>query len=213
MDGGTASASDLALVARLRAGDEAAFRGLVRSLHASMARLARSFCGPAVADEVVQEAWLGVLQGLDGFEGRSSLKSWVLRILVNTARTRGAREARSVPFSALGGGGDDGPAVDPGQFLPDDHPRWPGHWANAPRAWSEERLLAKEALQVAQGAIDALPPAQREVIVLRDVEGLSSEEACALLGVSEGNQRVLLHRARARVRAALDRHLAGEEGR
>ena len=164
----------------------------------------------AVAEEVVQEAWLGVLKGLDRFEGRSSLKTWVLRILVNTAKTRGVRESRSVPYSSLAPEGDE-PAVDPERFRGPDDP-FPGHWRAYPGDWHrlpEEALMQGETLKVVLGAIEALPDAQRTVIALRDIQGCDAEEVCALLDVSEGNQRVLLHRARSKVRAALERHLDG----
>jgi RNA polymerase sigma-70 factor (ECF subfamily) len=165
----------------------------------------------AVAEEVVQEAWLGVLQGLDRFEGRSSLKTWILRIVANRARTRGEREARSVPLSSLGDELDDGgPAVDPDRFLPADHPRYPGGWAIPPRSWAglpEERLLAAETLEQVRAAIARLPARQQEVIVLRDVEGWEPEEVSAALELTPGNQRVLLHRARSKVRNELEGYL------
>jgi RNA polymerase sigma-70 factor (ECF subfamily) len=164
----------------------------------------------AVAEEVVQEAWLGVLTGLDRFEGRSSLKTWILRIVVNRAKSRGEREARFVPFSCLGDGEADEPSVDPLRFLGAGHPDWPGHWAVPPRSWAsvpEDRLLARETLALIREAIDELPQRQQQVLVLRDVEGWGPDEVCAALGVSPGNQRVLLHRARSKVRAELERHL------
>jgi RNA polymerase sigma-70 factor (ECF subfamily) len=160
----------------------------------------------AVAEEVVQEAWMGVIRGVDGFEGRSSLKTWILRIVVNTAKTRGVREARSVPFASLG---PDEPAVDPDRFRgPDD--RYPGGWKVFPAHWQQlpdETLHQREALDVIVSTIASLPPAQRAVIRMRDVEGCSAEEVCAALDLSQGNQRVLLHRARSRVRSALEQHL------
>ena len=146
----------------------------------------------------------GRASGIDRFEGRSSLKTWIMRIVVNRAKTRGEREARFVPFSSIG----EEPAVDEERFLPADHPEWPGHWAVPPEAWPEDRVLARETLEVVGAAIRALPPRQQEVVVLRDIEGWDSEEVCTTLGVSEGNQRVLLHRARSKVRTALERHLA-----
>jgi len=167
----------------------------------------------AVAEEVVQEAWLGVFAGLDRFEGRSSLKTWVFRILSNTAKTRGEREGRSVPFSSLAGDDeDDEGAVDADRFLGPDH-RWAGHWASSPRNprdVPEERLLAGEARVRIEAAVEALPENQRAVITLRDVDGFDAEDACEILGISEGNQRVLLHRARAKVRAALEGYLDAE---
>jgi RNA polymerase sigma-70 factor (ECF subfamily) len=196
--------ADAALAAALRAGDEAAFRGLVLRHHAALVRLARaSVSSHAVAEEVAQETWLAVIQGIDRFEGRSSLKSWIFAILVNRARSRGVREQRIVPMSSLGGDGDDGPAVDADRFVAAGQ-RWGGHWSSPPVPWEEpaERLIAKE-------AIERLPTQQRAVVSLRDVEGWSSAEVCALMELSEGNQRVLLHRGRARVRAALEDHFGG----
>ena len=202
------------LLGRLRARDEGAFMELVDRYGSSLLRVALLFVATrAVAEEVVQETWLGVLAGIDRFEGRSSLKTWLFRILTNRAKTRAVREARTVPFSALAATelGEDEPAVDPDRFLAADHPRWPGHWASSPRSWAElpeQRLLGAETRQVIADAIDALPTVQRTVISLRDVEGWGSEEVCDALGLTEGNQRVLLHRARSRVRARLDEYLA-----
>jgi RNA polymerase sigma-70 factor (ECF subfamily) len=206
------SAEERELLEALRRGDEAAFVRLVETLHGSMLRLAMLHVGDrAVAEEVVQEAWLGVLQQLDRFEGRSSLKTWVLRITSNRAKTRAVRERRTVPFSALAGGNleADEPAVEPDRFLPAGH-RWAGHWASAPASWREvpeELLLSQETMAEVERAVATLPAAQRAVLVLRDVEGLSAAEACQLLGLTEGNQRVLLHRARSKVRATLERYL------
>jgi RNA polymerase sigma-70 factor, ECF subfamily len=201
------------LLARLRAGDEQAFMEVVERYGPSLLRVALLFVATrAVAEEVVQETWLAVLAGIDRFEGRSSFKTWLFRILTNRAKTRGVREARSVPFSALAGpeAGQDEPAVDPDRFLPADHPRWPGHWAASPRSWAEtpeQRLLGTETQRVIHESIEGLPAAQRAVITLRDIEGLESDEVCNALDLSDGNQRVLLHRARSRVRAALDDYL------
>jgi RNA polymerase sigma-70 factor, ECF subfamily len=200
------------LIRRLRAGDEGAFMMLVEMYGPLMLRLAMNYVrSRAVAEDVVQEAWLGVLQGLDRFEGRSSLKTWILRIVANRARTRGEREARSVPLSSLGGvAGEDEPAVDPDRFLPRDHPTYPGAWAIPPHSWAElpeERLLASETLEQVRAAIAKLPPRQQEVITLRDVEGWEPEEVSAALDLTPGNQRVLLHRARSKVRAELERYL------
>jgi len=201
---------DAALLDALRAGDEAAFLAVVGKHHASMIRVARLYVDASVAEDVVQEAWIGVLNGLDGFQGRCSLKAWIFRILANCARRRGGLERRSVPFSALEDEPEEGePAVSPDRFLDGEHPRWPGHWSRPPEPWAEERLAAHEAASLARSAIEALPPAQRQVITLRDLEGLEASEVCELLAVSEGNQRVLLHRARSRVRAALEAHLGG----
>ena len=208
------AASDARLVRGLRAGDERAFAELIDRLGPTLPRVARLYVrDSAVAEEVVQETWLSVLEGIERFEGRSSLKTWVFRILVNRAKTRAKREARSVPVSALAGAApDDEPSVEPERFRsPDD--RWAGHWASPPVSWSalpENRLLSKETIDCIRSLIAALPPAQREVIALRDVEGWPSDEVCALLGLSEVNQRVLLHRARSKVRAGLELYLGGE---
>jgi RNA polymerase sigma-70 factor, ECF subfamily len=206
-----ATSAEAELLERLRAGDEQAFELLVARHYATMLAVAQTYVrGRAVAEEVVQETWLAVIEGLDRFEGRSSLKTWILSILVNKAKTRGTREARSVPFAALAPE-DDEPAVAPERFRgPEDgfpgHWRaYPGHWPTSPETAAQDR----ETLRVAMRAIADLPPAQQTVIRMRDVEGYSSEEVCAALDVSEGNQRVLLHRARSRVRSALERHLDG----
>jgi RNA polymerase sigma-70 factor (ECF subfamily) len=209
-------APDDALVRALREGDEDAFIELVHRYNGLMLRVALGHVRTrAVAEEVVQETWCAVLAGIDRFEGRAALKTWVMRILTNRAKTRGQREARSVPFSALAADdGDDGPAVDPDRFLPADHPRYPGGWSSAPAECSQlpdERLLAREVTQQVRVAIESLPPRQQAVIALRDVEGWSPEEVCETLALSEGNQRVLLHRARSRVRADLERYFADEQ--
>lgn len=201
--------SEFRLVHRLRAREEAAFVEVVELYGAAMLRLARSYVSSqAVAEDVVQDAFLGVLTGIDRFEGRSSVKTWLFRILTNCAKTRGVREARSAPFSALGD--PDGPTVDPDRFLDASH-RWAGHWATPPRRFDavpEERLLAGETRELVAKTIAALPPTQRAVIVLRDVEGWDAPGVCDLLGLSEANQRVLLHRARARVRGDLEVYLS-----
>jgi RNA polymerase sigma-70 factor, ECF subfamily len=198
---------DARLVEALRAGDESAFMQLVQDWGPAMLRVARMYVSSrAVAEEVVQEAWVGVLNGIDRFEGRSSLKTWVFRILTNTAKTRAAREGRSVPFSALAPEGED--VVDPDRFLGDDS-RFPGHWGAPPRRWEgpEGQLLAGETLEVIEREIAALPAAQAAVITMRDVEGLDAEEVCNALEITETNQRVLLHRARSKVRRALEEYL------
>jgi RNA polymerase sigma-70 factor, ECF subfamily len=201
------------LVEAVRAGDEAAFLALVRRHQALMLRVARSYVrDPRAAEDVVQETWLALLEGIHRFEGRSSLKTWLFRVLVKRAITRAQRDRRQVPFCALEDeeGGEDGPTVDPSRFLGADHPRWAGHWAANPASFAaipEERLLARETLDRVRAAIDRLPPRQKAVIVLRDIGGFSSDEVCASLEVSEANQRVLLHRARAKVREELERYL------
>jgi RNA polymerase sigma-70 factor (ECF subfamily) len=207
----TRAGGDAVLVARLRAGDERAFEALVKRHYGTMLAVARSHVSSrSVAEEVVQEAWLGVLKGLDRFEGRSSLSTWILRIVVNIAKTRGTREARSVPYSSLGPEGEE-PAVEPDRFRGSGD-AFPGHWRAYPGDWSrlpENVLHERETLSVVMSAIAALPSVQRAVITMRDVQGCGPHEVCAVLDVSDGNQRVLLHRARARVRAALERHLDG----
>jgi len=192
------------LVGRLLAGDEETFRDLLAAHHASMVRLARSFVrNPATAEEVAQETWLQVLQGLDRFEGRSTLKSWIFSILANRARTRAVRDGRTLLFSDMSGeAGDAEPAVDPARF------NAAGYWDQPPRPWDDltpERLAASGQIRDRlASALDELPDAQRAVVVLRDVEGCSSEEACNILGISETNQRVLLHRGRSRLRLLLE---------
>ena len=211
--GGAASADDSALVAALRAGDQDTFAALVDKLYMPMLRLAMLYVpSRAVAEDVVQETWLGVLQGLNRFEGRSSLKTWIFRILTNRAKTRGEREHRSIAFSSLqpANAEVDEPTVDPSRFWPDDHPQWANIWVSYPRSWEgmpEERALTRELRAQIEQVIAALPPNQREVITLRDVEGWSAEEARMLLNLSEANQRVLLHRARAKVRAAIEQYM------
>ncbi|WP_437578283.1 RNA polymerase sigma factor [Sorangium sp. So ce887] len=197
---------DIALVRRLLAGDERAFEQLVTQLHTPMLRLARTLAGPAGAQEVVQETWAAVFDGLVRFEGRSALKTWVFRILTNRARTWGTREKRTVPV-AWQEDGEQGsePAVDPARF------DGTGDWVNPPVPWTEQSpeglLLRKEIGAVLQREIEALVPGQRAVVLLRDVEGCPSGEVCEILGISEANQRVLLHRGRSTLRTALERYL------
>jgi RNA polymerase sigma-70 factor (ECF subfamily) len=190
------------LIEALRAGDEQAFVELVDRYHASMVRVASSFVpSRAVAEEVVQDTWLGVLRGIDRFEGRSSLKTWIFRILVNRARTTGAREPRSVELDTGDGSRSD-------RFTPE------GAWREPPVAWSddvEDRLAAPEIAASIRAAVEQLPESQRQVVTLRDIEGLSSSDVCGMLGITEGNQRVLLHRARARIRAVLADDLGKRE--
>jgi RNA polymerase sigma-70 factor, ECF subfamily len=207
----TASAEEVELLARLRAGDERAFEALVDRHYGTMLAVARTYVSSrAVAEEVVQEAWLGVLKGLDRFEGRSSLATWIMRIVANIAKTRGIREARTVPYASLAPEAEDA-AVDRERFRgPGD--AFPGHWRAYPANWNsvpEEVLHERDTLRVAMDAIAELPPAQRAVITMRDVQGCRPEEVCVVLELTDGNQRVLLHRARSRVRAALERHLDG----
>jgi RNA polymerase sigma-70 factor, ECF subfamily len=201
------------LVERLRAGDEAAFGALVDRYYASMLRVARGYVATReAAEDVVQETFLGVVQGIGRFEGRSSLKTWMFRILVNRAQTRGEREGRSRPFSALVG--DDEPAVDPDRFAKEG--RWAGYWATPPSSdpLPEASVLAAEMGDRLLDAIAGLPEAQRTVLELRDVLGFASDEVCTLLDITEANQRVLLHRARSKARAALEHYVAaaGQRG-
>ncbi|HET8821783.1 MAG TPA: sigma-70 family RNA polymerase sigma factor [Thermoleophilaceae bacterium] len=202
---------DESVVAALRAGDGDAFAWLVDRHSRAMLRVATAYVRDrAAAEEAVQEAWIGVIRGIDRFEGRASLQTWIFRILTNVAKRAGGREARSTPFSALAAAEDTGePAVDPDRFLPADHELHPGHWAVPPARWPtpEEGLLAGEARAVIATAIADLPPAQRTVIALRDIEGWSAEEVCAALELSGGNQRILLHRGRSRVRSAIEDYL------
>ena len=210
-----ASADDLRLVKALRSGNESAFVSLVNMYHSSMLRLAMIFVpSEAIAEEVVQETWMGVLHGLDRFEGRSSLKTWIFRILTNRAKTRAQREGRSVPFSSLSEFTSElhESGIEPERFYGPDQ-QLPGGWISFPHSWEEipeERILSQETMERIQQAIDTLPIGQREVITLRDIDGCTSEEACDLLGVSEANQRVLLHRARCKVRRALERYFEDE---
>ena len=202
------SREDAQLVDRLRARDEEAFATLMRMYGVGMMRVAGMYVSSrAVAEEVVQEAWLGVLNGIDRFEGRSSLKTWLFRIVANTAKTRGVREARSAPFSSFV---DRENTVSPERFLGAGD-RFPGHWAVPPTSWAgipDDRLLAAETMDVVRREIERLPPTQRAVLELRDIEGLSAGEVCNALDLTETNGRVLLHRARAKVRAALEGYLA-----
>ncbi|OGO59528.1 MAG: hypothetical protein A2V85_09235 [Chloroflexi bacterium RBG_16_72_14] len=208
-------ARELDLLERLRAGDEHAFVALVEGYGPSLHRVARMYGSDAVADEVVQETWIVVIKGLDRFEGRSSLRTWLFGIAKNIARSRGQREHRLVPMSAFVDASEDREAaVDPGRFRSADDP-WAGHWRSYPQRWDElpeQRYLSAEGVDVARRAIEGLPSAQREVVSLRDIEGWSSEEVSVSLGISPGNQRVLLHRGRSKVRAALEAGLAAPAG-
>jgi RNA polymerase sigma-70 factor (ECF subfamily) len=180
-------------------GDERAFEALVDELSPGMLRMARGYVRTdSAAEEVVQDAWLAVVKGIDGFEGRSSLKTWVFGIVINIARRRGVRDARVVPFE---------PAVEPERFLPADHDRWPGHWAIPPEPWPDDALETAEAMRALRAAVDALPEAQRAVVILRDMVGATAEETRNALGLTDTNQRVLLHRGRSKVRAAMERTL------
>jgi RNA polymerase sigma-70 factor (ECF subfamily) len=211
-DAGTAHVDDAPIIEGLRARDEATFAALVDRYSASLVRLARVYVHDAAsAEEVVQDAWIGLLESIDRFEGRSSLKTWIFRILINCARTRARKDSRTIPFSAAFQSEDlEQREFGFGHFVPEWVPIAPGHWLRPPAQWEdqpEQQVLAAETRAQIQRAIDALPPAQREVIVLRDVSGFSSADVCNILGVSDTNQRVILHRARGRVRRALEQHM------
>ena len=206
--------SDQHLIRSLKAGDEGAFASLVDEYSSSLLGVAMGYVGSrAVAEEVVQETWLAVINGLDRCEGRSSLKTWIFKILTNTASTRGQRERRIVPFSSLGGDQEAEEAVDPDRFFPPDHSHYPNHWSLGPTAWEtpEDGLLSGETRDVILKAIAELPPSQRAVVTLRDVEGWPPEEVCDALALSEGNQRVLLHRGRSKIRLALEGYFGAVE--
>ena len=195
--GGVERSDDAALVDRLREGDEGAFVALVERYHAPLLRLAQAYVpSRAVAEEVVQDTWLGVMRGIERFEGRSSFKTWLFRILVNRARTTGERERRVAAE----------PSVDPSRF------DTAGAWTEPPAPWTdavEERLTAVATVARIRQALEELPPGPRQVVMLRDVDGLSSNEVCEVLSISEGNQRVLLHRGRSRIRALLEAEFGG----
>jgi RNA polymerase sigma-70 factor (ECF subfamily) len=202
---------DAELVRRVRAGERSAFAGLVRRHGGALLRFSRLFLrDEAVAEEVVQDTWMAALEGLDAFGGRASFKTWLFRILANKARTRAAREGRSVPFSALGDAEGDEGTVERGRFDA------AGRWRDPPLGWTDENperlALDAETRAVIEAAVAALPPAQRAVLVLRDEDGLETEEICNLLALTVTNQRVLLHRARTRVRQALEAHLGDGRG-
>jgi RNA polymerase sigma-70 factor (ECF subfamily) len=209
-----AAGGDAELLAALRAGDEAAFAELVTAWSPSMLRIARSFVGTwQAAEDVVQDTWLGVVRGLGAFEGRSALRTWVLSILANRARSRAARDRRLVLWSDLAepaADGDAGSWVDPARFRGSGDP-YPGHWTTAgePVPWREQpetSAISREALEVLEAALEALPPRQQTVVRLRDVHDLTSQEVCEVLDISAENQRVLLHRGRSRLRATLEVH-------
>ena len=201
------AAGELALIARLRDGDEQAFEGLVARHYGTMLAVARTYVqSRSVAEEVVQEAWLGFLGSLERFEGRSSLKTWLVAIVVNKAKSRAAREGRTVPFASLAPAE---PVVEPERFRSRGQ-TYPGHWQSPPPRWSAPPDVItqdRETLRAVMQAIAGLPPAQQAVIRMRDLQGCSSEEVCSTLDLSPANQRVLLHRARSRVRAALEVHV------
>ncbi len=206
--------SDAALMAAARAGDEHAFARLLDRHGAAMLRFACAYTPDrAQAEDAVQDAWVGFLSGLHRYEGRSSLRTWLFSILLNRLRSRLERDARWIPFSELSRREceQDDPALPAERFLSADHERWPHHWRSRPHSWGESadaQLLAREAREYIERALQALPPAQRQVVTLRDIEGWRAAEVCELLGLSESNQRVLLHRARSRMRRALEAYFA-----
>jgi RNA polymerase sigma-70 factor (ECF subfamily) len=204
--GETIAASDEQTVAALRAGDERTFRELFARTYPMLKRVARSYvASDAVAEEIVQDTWMAVVTGIDRFEGRSALGTWIFSILTNQAKTHSVREKRALPLSSVGPGDAAEPAVDPDRFQTDDD-AWPGHWATPPRPWQkpERRLLSLEARERLKAALTQLPDRQRLIVALRDVDGHSAEEVCELLGLSQENQRVLLHRGRSRLRKVLE---------
>lgn len=202
------SRGDTLLVSRLREGDDGAFEEAIATLSGPMLAVARGYVRTwSVAEEVVQEAWVALLEGLDRFEGRSTLRTWTLRIVANIARDRAVREARTIPFSTFEPDGDER-SVGPERFRAVNEP-YPDGWRTFPADWRtlpEARLLGRETLEVVASAIAELPDAQRVVVTLRDVYGYGADEVCEVLELTPGNQRVLLHRARARIRNRLERH-------
>ena len=213
---GDSFTNDESLVAALRRGDERAFEWLLGTYDSTLRRVARNYVPTdALADDVVQDTWMGLIRGIDDFEQRSSLKTWLYQILLNIARTKGVREKRTIPFSSAADAVSDGhePTFDPGRFrAPTPTERYPGGWVSFPLAWEtrpEQVLESNETVGVVSAAIGQLPPTQREVLTLRDIEGWTSSEVCSALEVTEVNQRVLLHRARARVRRALELYFEG----
>ena len=206
--GATVSASDERTVAALRAGDERTFRELFARTYPMMKRVARSYvASDAVAEEIVQDTWLAIVTGIDRFEGRSALPTWIFSILTNQSKTHSARERRALPLSCVAPSDAEEPVVDPDRFQKDDE-AWPGHWATPPRPWQkpERRLLSLESREYLKDALAGLPDRQRLIVGLRDVDGHSAEEVCDLLGLSSENQRVLLHRGRSRLRAVLEEY-------
>jgi RNA polymerase sigma-70 factor (ECF subfamily) len=191
--------ADTELLERLRAGEEGAFVTLVNRYHGSLLRVARTYApNDAVAEEAVQDTWLGVVRGVDRFEGRSSFKTWLFRILINRARTAGGRERRTESLDGAEA------AVDPSRFTAT------GAWADPLEPWegeADDRVVAATWSTALRVALDELPARQREIVILRDVEDIPSEDVCALLQISEGNQRVLLHRGRSRLRSLLESEL------
>jgi RNA polymerase sigma-70 factor, ECF subfamily len=210
---GLESARDEAVVAALRSGEERTFRTLFERHYGMMKGVARSYVdSDAVAEEIVQETWLAVVTGIDRFEGRSALNTWIFSILINQAKTHTARERRALPFCSIALDPEGEPAVDADRFQRDDE-AWPGHWATPPRPWQkpERRLLSLEARAQLKDALAQLPDRQRVIVGLRDIEGISAEEVCDLLDLSQENQRVLLHRGRSKLRAMLEAYFGGSD--
>ena len=209
-----AKLDETAILNLLRQRDETAFTQLVEQYHTSLVRLARMYVqDTTTAEEVAQETWLAVLHGLEGFEGRSSLKTWIFTILTNKAKTRSQRENRTLSYTDLEEALQNAPTVDPKRFHDASAERFSDHWAAAPESWAgipEDTFLSEETMNLIRRTIDALPENQRLVITLHDRDELSPQEICNILGISETNQRVLLHRARARVRQALEDYLQPE---
>jgi RNA polymerase sigma-70 factor (ECF subfamily) len=211
--GAPATAADEQIVAALRAGDEPTFRELFDRSYPMMKRVARGYVAcDAVAEEIIQDTWMAIVTGIERFEGRSALGTWMFSILTNQAKTHSARERRALPLSCLGPADVEEPAVDADRFQKDDE-AWPGHWATPPRPWQkpERRLLSLEAREQLKMALARLPERQRLIVALRDIEGLSAEEVRDLLELSPENQRVLLHRGRSRLRAVLEEYLDGPD--
>jgi RNA polymerase sigma-70 factor (ECF subfamily) len=207
-----AAGSDEQIVLALRAGDEPTFRDLFERNYPMMKRVARGYVSSdAVAEEVVQDTWMAIVTGIDRFEGRSTLATWMFSILTNQAKGHSSRERRALPFSSIATGNADESSVDPDRFQKEDD-AWPGHWATPPRPWQkpERRLLSLEARAHLKQALAQLPARQRLIVGLRDIEGISAEEVCDLLALSPENQRVLLHRGRARLRACLEEYIDGD---
>lgn len=209
--------TDADMVSALRGGDEKAFEALVASFHSALMRTAVMYVrDPAAAEDVVQETWIGLLESVDRFEGRCSIKTWLFRILFNKAQTRAAKDRRLVPFATLAAQESSSPwsSVDPSSFHRDANSRLNGHWVEPPPAWKtspEQILLDKETMAAVKHAIGELPPAQGTVMLMRDVEGFSSKEVCNALQITATNQRVLLHRARTKVRQALAARFGEQE--
>lgn len=204
---------EAAFVARLRRGDEGAFDEMVNRHHSALIRMAMGYVADReVAEEVVQDTWLAVIESLDRFEGRSSLRTWIFGIMIHKAKDRGVREKRHTTFSAFESVDDDNEeAVDPSRFQQSGE--WAGHWAFPPQPWDDltpEKLLAsQQAVKAMNQAIEALPSNLKDVLILRDIEGVETKEACEILKITETNLYVRLHRARERVRQAVETHLSG----